>query len=241
MKTNLIKKTTLGLIVFFLAFQSVLAQQNCQTDDFSTPQLWIHSGVYNGSPTNTVSIVNSTLSFKGTIGGTEDRLWRTANLLSTWKIEFDFTPTAQSNAAHTIFCYSSSNNDPWYTGTKGTITNHNACAISYISNGGDPVLNLSAQVGTAGVSNPNTGIVAPVKNPISTYYMRFERTNRETLKLSVFTDKYRTTHATGSPIVLTIPCNLNGLQFIQVANGWGSGTQRSLTATIDNLSLCPLQ
>lgn len=235
MKTNLFKTTSLGFLILFLTLQSTFAQQNCLTDDFSNAGLWTHAGVENNQPTNTVSVTTGALRFNNTIGHTEDRVWRAVNAFDTWRVDFDFNPTAQSNAAHSIFNYTSSNNDPWYTGVYGNATNHNACAINYISNGGTPVLNMAARVGLNGVANANAGIAANVN---ATYFIRYERINGVTLRLSVFNNQARTSHVPGSPITMTIPCELNGLQFIQSANGWGSGTHRSLSANIDNLSLC---
>jgi|GEM_PF-6558955 len=241
------KKIALILLGLFLTSQSLVAQQTCLTDDFSNAALWTHSGVLNGAPTRTVSVTNGAILFNNSIGGTEDRMWRTASAFDTWRVDLDFNPTAQSNPGHNIFGYTSNSNDPWYTGVKGSITNQNYCGIGYsnFNTGGIPTLYISAKVGdgipaNGGFSAASGGISAPSTSPVSTtYFIRYERINGVTLRLSVFSNRERTTPV-GVPVTLTIPCNLNGLQFIQSANGWGSGTHRSLTATIDNITLCPI-
>jgi hypothetical protein len=141
--------------------------------------------------------------------------------------------TASNNPSHKPFVISDLNQDIHAgTGNDAIGMQHGTTV--------NEVKIFSVNNGDAGVDQVfSTGI------PVSTstqYYVRLERLSSTETRLSVFSDATFSTHIASSPVTLTVPSTIDGLRYVHSQNSSDGGAGRTLTGTLDNLSIqegCP--
>lgn len=234
--------------ILFFGFGAVLGFAQCDLlDTFSSSTPWTQVG------TN-VTISNGKARFKnGAANGSQRRIYRsigtTLNATKIWKVEVDFYPdtlgvypsTTDPMTSHLPIALTAGTQDmfsncPNVACTGYPVSNQDGVAIHYVTSNpsdGNVYFQIKARDGKREYTSKR--ITANTLKII--YYLRLERTSETNMKMSVFTDSVRTKHITGSPMSLTIPKTLTGLNTAQiggVARGW---SPRQLTGWVDNLCL----
>jgi hypothetical protein len=158
---------------------------------------------------------------------------------SIWKgdIDFKYTGRGSGGVAHSLLAVTADTMNAWNTSSFG-VSNQNAIeAYIYSPTNGvqstDSVFahaKLATAWGTA-----SKGISVSMN---TTYYIRLQRINKTTGKISLFTDAARTIHAPGSPKVFSISSSVTGLGYVQHGSIPQGYYTKTLTGTLKNLSIC---
>jgi hypothetical protein len=192
------------------------------TDDFATAVNWVQTGTG-------VSITGGAITGWGA-DGADRRVTHDlgATLSDTkWTIDFEYEFTASNIPAHLVLVVSDKDVDIIGTNNNDFIRiNHGTSVDELVIGFGD---NVSVSSGTGG-----TGI--PISSS-TTYFVRLERISATQTKLSVFSDSIRTVHIASSPQTQTITSTVDELRFIHSQNNSGGGITRTLTGTLDNMTV----
>jgi hypothetical protein len=236
-----------GGIVSLIDSNTTQTPNSCNvvfTDNFSNSSAW----VFNSD--NSVTINNGSLIFNNSVNGQYNKVYK--NLGTTlsnnnWKAEFTFE-LSNLNSNSTMGAYAialtAGNQDFMTTDANGSYIETNQDALAVIGTSDVPgehdVNNwyflMEDKKGNIRNWNLTTGIHM---NPsILKYYLRFERINGNTTKLSVFSDSLFTSHIAGSPQTNNINALITGLNTIQHGAATPGSPSRILNAIIDNDFIC---
>ena len=184
-------------------------------DDFSSSSAWTQVGT-------DIEITGGQVV--GTdVDGTEARVYAPVTLSDTkWLAEFDYiTSKISTNSEHQPLAFTASSLTP-----RSSTTNIDHIGFDTYA---DPkTLRLNYRDGS---TNGYGGSLTPVLD--TQYYPRMIR-DGATVTLNLFTDSARTTHASGSPITMTVPSSVTGLDYAQVTAWVGSGGSGA-SFVVDNL------
>jgi hypothetical protein len=236
-----------GGIVSMVDSNTIQTPNSCNavfTDNFSNVSGW----VFNSN--NSVTISNGSLNFNNSVNGQYNNVYKSLGTTlsdNNWKAEFTFELT-NLNSTSTMGAYAialTAGNQDFMTNdaSGGYIeTNQDALAVIGTANvPGEHDVNkwfflMEDKKGNVRNWNLSTGIHM---NPsILKYYLRFERVNGNTTKLSVFSDSLFTTHVIGSPQTYNINASITGLNTIQHGASTPGSPSRILNAKIDNDFIC---
>ena len=192
-------------------------------DNFSTSANWVQTG-------SQVTITGGALSGWGA-DGTDQRITHTlAEPLSDtdWVLDFEYRFTASNNPLHRPMDITDKDQDLNTTvNDRGFTMNHNmntftdGLRIQWIDNESSFNQSGDIEVFTS-----------------TTYFIRIERIGGTEIVLNVYSDADRTTHITGSPVSRTdVPKQLGGLKYLVSSTNTNGSPTRTLTGTIDNLSI----
>lgn len=167
----------------------------------------------------------------------------------TWTADIDFTPTSVGNyggphAGHAIVSLTAGTQEPfsncpdvWCTGYPSPTQDGIICVFGSPGNpsDGNSYFLIYAIEGT----NSSEYVSVPIQaNALNTsYYVRLERIGTTLTRLSVFSNPAKTVHLPGSPVFLTIPASIEGLNTVQHGNIARGGSYRELTGKVDNLCI----
>jgi len=165
-----------------------------------------------------------------------------------WYAEFDFYPQSvgthvgQPWTGHTLLAITAGNQEPFNDCSNQPCTGlpsgtQDGLIVYFGANSspnGDVWMQIRARDNSTEYFSANQ-IIIP--NLTTTYYPRFERLSSTLVQLSVFSDAMRTTHMAGSPVTLTIPNTIDGLNTVQHGNIVRGDYRRELTGTVDNLCI----
>lgn len=232
--------TLIGCLI--VAFQAKTQSCNVLFDDFSNGNLWTQVG-------NDVLVNNGIAEFKNdATDGEQRRIHRpintTLNSNDSWKVEAEFHATSTPTGAtgHSPISLTAGTKEPLCDCPNVACTAYpqgtqDGIAIAYLTTspqGADRGFAIIAREG-----NNSTEFSSPKIDALhdSTYYVRLERTAPTMLTLSVFSDAAKTIHLQGSPVSLTIPNTIDGLNTLQVGNHARGWPTRKLNGWVDNVCI----
>jgi hypothetical protein len=192
-------------------------------DDFATATNWVQ--------TNTgISITGGVISGFGG-DGVDRRVTHTlAEPLSDtdWVLDFEYRFTASNAPLHRTMNVSDKDQD------LNTTSDHNSFTMVHNENTFTNGMRIqwNDNIGNSGASADIEIVVS------TTYFMRLERINSTTITLNIYSDSARTTHITGSPVSATAVSSIvGGLKYLSTATNTNGSPVRTITGTIDNLSI----
>ncbi len=226
---------------------SIQGQDSCKrvvfSNDFSSNTGW------NFNTTSNVNIGNGQLNFNNVQNGQYNSVYRSLGAVlsdSYWKSELKYTISqnpANSGTGGYVVALTAGNQDFMSQLQNGNYTETNQDGIAvvcysdpYDDNTNNWVFLMEDKKGNSRNWDLNTAI--NMNAAISSYYLRFERLNTGTLKLSVFSDSLFINHISGSPKTYNINSTITGLNTIQHGASTPGWFSRILNAKIDNDYVC---
>ena len=198
-----------------------------------------------------VVIQTGAVEFDEANGGSQRRVYTqlptTLNSNDSWKLDFEFTPTAVGTwnsapaAGHFLVALTAGTQDP--------INNCPNIACSGYPNGTQDAVMVNLITPDPGDGSINFRIMhrdngtqtvsgfLPLVGLNLTYYLTFEQLGPKNYQLSVFSDPGRSNPIAGSPISLNTPTSITGLTTIQHGTIAQGNPNRELSGTIDDLCL----
>ena len=233
---------------FIILSPDLQAQSNCDLfDDFSSPAGWTQVG-------DLVSIQSGVADYQnGAPDAEQRRVYKNLGVFlaadDTWAAEIDFKPVSVGNyngphAGHAILSLTAGSQEPFSncpdvpcTGYPPAQQDGVICMFGSATNpsDGNSYFILKAIEGSSAAEYTSPLITA---NALGVpYFVRLERISPTLARLSVFSDAARTIHLPGSPVELSIPASIEGLNTVQHGNIARGGPYRELTGEVDNLCI----
>jgi len=203
-------------------------------DGFSSSSGWTHIGGQSQT-----SITGGELVVNNSQGHVLDQMTKSLGqtLDNTWLAQIDWKRTAYSGSGGgeaVPLAVLSGNGGlwDWYGGTNGSTDD--AIAITHWST----AYGMAVRTGNGNNYSISTSISLPSSG--TWHYLTLERIDQDTVKLSVFTDSARTTHASNSPHTWDISSYgsaITGLSYVSTGNYLANGSThyRYVTAYGDNI------
>jgi len=240
------------LFLFSILLSSNTLAQCYFEDDYSDTIGWTQVGneveIFNGK----VNFLNGAKDGAGSGGEGQKRVYKllpfTLNSSDLFIVEFEFLPTqfgAYPNnpfpmVDHNLFGLTESSQEPYndcndLDCTGFPIGMQNVITVNIVSNNppnSDAFFRIYARENGNGYTNSiliSNGGLNTIK------YITLEKTSSTNLELSVFSDANKTIHLAGSPISLSIPNNIDNLNYIQHGNSVRGDYRRQLWGEVDNL------
>jgi hypothetical protein len=164
-----------------------------------------------------------------------------------WTLEFKITPTGTGGAGSSAYIALTANSndptaEPAYGSVFSTWTPNTMLKVEYSSAfGAAPSQSffVLAWRDQAPIDY-NTRIfsqTAPLNG--SPYYVRLERRNATDCSISYFSDANFSVPTAGGAVCFTVPSNINNFNYIQVGMSAEGHPSRTMTATIDDITMTP--
>lgn len=233
--------------IFCFYFQHCIAQCCGYTDNFSNKNGWTQIGKDVEISGGKVNFINYSRNGSGQ-KRIYKKLCKTLNSNDAWSTEIEFKPTAwltKSGRPHTgayLFALTAGNQEPFNNCpnlpcTGYPIGNQDGIMVIYVTKlnpTGQVWFKLKAKDGTTEYTSASQIIATPLNQAT---YPVIERVSSTLVRLSVYSNSAKTNHLTGSPITLTIPNTITGLNTMQFGSTVRGENRRGQNATIDNLTV----
>jgi hypothetical protein len=243
------KKITLlfCLLIASLFTPSAFAQscgRTLLTDDFSNAANWQSQGAGN------VSVTGGQCTFNAAANGNYDRIYRDlGDTLSDtyWKAELSlsYTPNSSGNGVGAVvIALTAGTLDFMSYDASQSYQETNQDGIGVLLHSTLPTDNnpnnwyLIPEGKKDDVRSFNASNVIHLDDAILEYYIRLERTAKDSTRLSVFTDSAFTTHMPNSPVVFAIDSTITDLHVLHHGTITPGTSSRVFTGAIDNDVIC---
>lgn len=240
MKTNKIFGAMLGaaLLMPFLADAQV--RPSCDfSDDYSSTTGWTQVN-------SLVSVSGGTVLYNAAPDGsnTSRRIFKslgtTISSTNSWTTKFEFKATAigTGGPGHILCAMTAGNLDPVCDQATYAATNQDCIMAAWESNNNTNSPSSLMLYGRAKDGNGAFASSAGILLALNTqYYLRLDRIDATHGQISAYTDAAYSIPVSGSPQCFTISSGVTGLTYIQHGGITWGGSDRSLTATVDNVCL----
>ena len=248
MKPLILLRIVAAATIFFFLSLGLRAQDNCDFfDNFSNSTNWTQVG-------NLVSIQNGVVAYLNNAPDGEQRrvyknLGVSLNAYDMWAAEIDFKPVNVGNyggphAGHAILSLTAGSQEPFSncpdvpcTGYPSPQQDGIICMFGSNTNPSDGNSYFMIKAIEGSNSSEYTSSLIKANTLGIPYFVRLERVSPMLVTLSVFSDAARTIHLPGSPVALSIPVSIEGLNTVQHGNIARGGPYRELTGELDNLCI----
>lgn len=222
---------------------SPIQECNLFSDDFSDATLWTNVG------TNVV-VNNGQAEFQNdAANGTQRRIHQsigtTLNSNDIWSAEVEFHVTSAPTGAtgHSPISLTAGTQEPFSdcpdpACTGVPVGTQDGIFVTFVTSSpfaSDRGFVIKARDGSTSTEYTSPKVDALLFN--TTHYLTLERLSPTQLVLGVFSDPSRTTHLPGSPVSLTIPANIDGLNTVQVNSAARGNSNRKLNGWVDNICI----
>lgn len=241
------------LIVTLIGCLILIVQLDAQTcdlffDDFSNAGLWTPVGA-------NVLVNNDRAEFQNNASnGLQRRIHRPLNITlnsnDAWTANVDFHVTSAPTGAtgHNPLSLTAGQQEPFSDCQNIACTNYpqgtqDAIMISYVTTtpvGTDRGFVIKAREGSTTIEYTSAARIDALGLD-TTYYLTLERLSPTLVNLAVFSDPSRTNQLPGSPVTLTIPNTIDGINTVQVNNAARGNPNRQFNGWSDNICISPIQ